>query len=175
LIIWLEDPSNPIFFQERIGRFGRPFKTWKFRTMMPDAERVLQRKLADDPILKEEWEANFKLRVDPRITRIGAFLRRTSLDELPQLINVLRGDMSLVGPRPLPRYHHNELSSQVKKLRAQVRPGVTGLWQVSGRSDIGNDGIEKWDSYYVRNWSVWLDAVILVRTVRAVIRAEGAR
>jgi lipopolysaccharide/colanic/teichoic acid biosynthesis glycosyltransferase len=148
---------------------------WKFRTMMPGAEQVLQSKLASDAELKQEWETNFKLKVDPRITRIGRFLRRTSLDELPQLFNVLRGQMSLVGPRPLPRYHHNELSTQVMKLRVRVRPGMTGLWQISGRSDTGNAGIERWDSYYVRNWSVWLDAVILARSVRAVVRGEGAR
>jgi lipopolysaccharide/colanic/teichoic acid biosynthesis glycosyltransferase len=124
--------------------------------------------------LRKEWETQFKLRHDPRITSIGNFLRRTSMDELPQLVNVLRGEMSLVGPRPLPEYHHQELPERVKKLRDRVRPGMTGLWQVSGRSEAGTQGMARWDTYYVRNWSLWLDIVILVRTIRTVISRHGA-
>ncbi len=108
------------------------------------------------------------------MTRVGRFLRKTSLDELPQLVNVLRGEMSLVGPRPLPDYHYRQLRPQIRTLRDRVRPGLTGLWQVSGRSEAGTSGMERWDAYYVRNWSVWLDIVILVRTVRVVIQAKGA-
>jgi len=174
LAIWLEDRHPPIFYQERIGRDGKAFNVHKFRTMVPDAEAVLSRHLTEDAGLRAEWEANFKLRNDPRITRVGAFLRKTSLDEIPQHINVLRGEMSLVGPRPLPLYHQEELPVQVQRLRTKVRPGMTGLWQVSGRSDAGNEGLVRWDAFYVRNWSIWLDIVILVRTFRVVARGSGA-
>jgi len=172
--IWLEDRAHPFYGQVRIGQDGETFTAWKLRTMVPDADAALQRALDADPALREEWETFFKLEHDPRITRVGRLLRRTSLDELPQLINVLVGDMSLVGPRPLPRYHHEELVPRVRQLRERVRPGITGLWQVSGRSDSGNAGMERWDPYYVRNWSPWLDAVILVRTVRVVLQGSGA-
>lgn len=174
ILIWLESRASPFFLQERIGENGGTFRTWKFRTMIPNAETVLRERLAEDENLRREWEANYKLKNDPRITKIGAILRKTSLDELPQLINVLRGEMSLVGPRPLPDYHHNELNSQTKSLRERVRPGLTGLWQVSGRSDAGTVGMQRWDTYYVRNWSVWLDIVILVRTIQTVIKGGGA-
>lgn len=174
LWVWLSDRANPFYAQERIGEDGRTFPAWKLRTMVPDAEGVLQAALATDPALKAEWEEHFKLERDPRITAPGRLLRRTSLDELPQLWNVLTGDMSLVGPRPLPAYHYEELSERVRALRERVRPGITGLWQVSGRSDAGNLGMERWDPYYVRNWSPWLDAVILVRTVRVVMKGSGA-
>ena len=173
-LIWLEDRRSPLFLQERIGADGYAFRTFKFRTMRPDAEAVLKQRLEDDPALRAEWETHYKLRDDPRITRVGRLLRGLSLDELPQLVNVLAGTMSLVGPRPLPPYHYDALSAQAQRLREQVRPGITGLWQVSGRSDIGNEGMELWDPYYVRNWSLWLDAVILVRTGRAVLARSGA-
>ena len=174
LLIWLEDRTSPVFFQKRVGFENLPFTAWKFRTMVPNAEAVLQQRLASDPQLRAEWERNYKLRHDPRVTRVGRLLRRSSLDELPQLINVLRGEMSLVGPRPLPSYHHDQLTSQTQRLRIMVRPGMTGLWQVSGRSDSGNDGMERWDPYYVRNWSIWLDGYILVQTLRVVFRGSGA-
>ncbi len=173
-LVWAGDRANPFYGQERIGRFGATFRAWKLRTMVPDAEAVLSRALDADEALRLEWETTFKLERDPRITAVGRLLRRTSLDELPQLWNVLSGDMSLVGPRPLPRYHHDDLPERVRELRERVRPGITGLWQVSGRSDAGNVGMERWDPYYVRNWSLWLDAVILVRTVRVVVRGSGA-
>lgn len=173
-LIWLEDRKNPIFLQPRIGRGGSTFSTVKFRTMVPDAEKVLQHALKKDPALRKEWETHFKLKKDPRITKVGHLLRKTSLDEIPQLLNVLRGSMSLVGPRPLPAYHHLDLSEQVRFLRDKVRPGITGLWQVSGRSEAGTAGMEKWDPYYVRNWSIWLDIVIIARTFKAVFFAHGA-
>lgn len=174
LLVWLEDRRPPFFVQERVGKGGRLFKIIKFRTMCPGAEEVLQRELEKNEVLRAEWEAKYKLRNDPRVTRVGRLLRITSLDELPQLYNVLRGSMSLVGPRPLPKYHHDELPERVRNLRLRVRPGITGLWQVAGRSEVGNEGMERWDTYYVRNWSVWLDLVILVRTIRAVLKGHGA-
>lgn len=173
--IWLEDRHTPLFKQKRIGRNEKTFNTYKCRTMVPHAEEVLKRRLAEDPALNAEWNRDFKLRNDPRITRVGRVLRKTSLDELPQLFNVLRGDMALVGPRPLPAYHLDELGVTVRNLRARMRPGVTGLWQVSGRSNSGNDGMRRWDHYYVRNWSMWLDIIILVRTFRVVLLGSGAR
>jgi lipopolysaccharide/colanic/teichoic acid biosynthesis glycosyltransferase len=173
--ILLDDRRNPLFRQPRSGRGGEPFFAYKFRTMVTGAEEVLRQRLATDPDLRAEWETHFKLRHDPRITRVGRLLRRTSLDELPQLFNVLEGTMSLVGPRPLPLYHLERLPTPVREHRARMRPGLTGLWQVSGRSDAGTDGMARWDPYYVRNWSIWLDIVILVRTVRVVISGSGAR
>jgi Undecaprenyl-phosphate galactose phosphotransferase WbaP len=174
LAVWLEDRRPPLFTQERVGLRQRNFRTLKFRTMVPNAEQVLQEALARNPALRSEWETHFKLRRDPRITRIGRMLRRSSLDELPQLINILLGHMSLVGPRPLPRYHEERLPGPLRNLRRRVRPGLTGMWQISGRSEIGNEGMLRWDSYYVRNWSIWLDIVILVRTVRVVLKGNGA-
>lgn len=174
LLVWLEDRANPFFVQERVGHHGRLFRTWKFRTMHHRAEEVLKARLEQDPGLAEEWARNFKLKKDPRITIIGRLLRRTSLDEIPQLFNILRGEMSLVGPRPLPLYHHNELPARARELRERARPGLTGLWQVSGRSEAGHSGMPKWDTYYIRNWSVWLDIVIFIRTIRAVVTGHGA-
>lgn len=173
-LIYLEDRQSPFFMQERIGQNGRPLKTWKFRTMHVDAERLLHRALVEDEKLRQEWEEHYKLRHDPRVTRIGRWLRRLSLDELPQLVNVLRGEMSLVGPRPLPSYHHDVLPTRMRDLRERVRPGLTGLWQTSGRSDTGTEGMKIWDAYYVRNWSLWLDMVVLFRTVRTVVKGTGA-
>lgn len=174
VLIWFEDRHNPMFLQPRVGRGGGTFRTAKFRTMVHDAEEVLKKALKANPKLRTEWETHFKLKNDPRITRVGRFLRRTSLDEIPQLLNVLRGTMSLVGPRPLPSYHFNDLPEQVRFLRHKVQPGITGLWQVSGRSEAGTEGMEKWDPYYVRNWSIWLDAVIMARTVKVVLQGRGA-
>ncbi len=173
-LIWLEDRSSPLFIQERIGYYGKKFNTWKFRTMHPNAEELLKHAITENPELEAEWSVDCKLRNDPRVTRVGQFLRKTSLDELPQFINVLLGEMSLVGPRPLPEYHYRQLPGQIRSLRDRVRPGVTGLWQVSGRSEAGTKGMERWDAYYVRNWSLWLDIVILVRTIRVVCSGKGA-
>jgi len=173
-LIWLEDRNNPFFIQKRIGSDGVEFGTWKFRTMVPNADLALEAALEADPEMRAEWERDFKLRNDPRITRLGKWLRKFSIDEIPQLFNVVSGEMSLVGPRPLPQYHESELDERVQAMRRRVRPGMTGLWQVSGRSDAGTDGMEQFDSYYVRNWSLWLDIVILVRTGRAVMRSAGA-
>ena len=173
-LVWAEDRGSPFYIQERIGYLGRPIRTFKLRTMVRNAEAVLAQHLAADAELRAEWETHCKLKHDPRITWIGHFLRRTSLDEIPQIFNVLAGSMALVGPRPLPAYHEEKLPARLREVRRRVRPGITGLWQVSGRSNSGNSGLERWDHYYVRNWSLWLDIVILVRTFRAVVRAEGA-
>ncbi len=174
LAIKLEDGGSPLFRQVRSGLDGQMFQTLKFRTMVPNAENVLKKRLAENDALREEWETTFKLKKDPRVTRVGRILRRLSLDEIPQLINVLRGEMSLVGPRPLPPYHEEDLDPRVRALRERIRPGLTGLWQVSGRSDAGTQGMERWDAYYVRNWSMWLDVVILIRTIRVVYNGSGA-
>ncbi len=173
-LTWAWDRHAPLYRQTRIGFGGRPFVALKIRTMTPEADRRLQQMLAEKPELRAEWDRDFKLRNDPRITPIGRFLRRWSIDELPQFLNVVRGEMSIVGPRPLPEYHHAQIPARVRALRERVRPGLTGLWQVSGRSDSGADGIERWDAYYVRNWSIWLDLVILARTFCILARPRGA-
>ena len=174
LLIIFEDGKNPLFFQERIGEEGIIFNTIKFRTMVPDAESKLKLALENNKDLLDEWNKSYKLKKDPRITKVGKILRITSLDELPQLFNVLNGTMSVVGPRPLPIYHFQELPNYVQDLRNKVKPGITGLWQVSGRSEVGTSGMKKWDPYYVRNWSIWLDIVILFKTIKAVFSAKGA-
>ena len=174
LLVRVVDRQNPFFLQHRMGRANRSFRPVKFRTMRVDAERELEQALAADESLRAEWVRSCKLRNDPRVTRIGRILRRTSLDELPQILNVLAGQMSLVGPRPLPDYHHDRLAESARTPRNRVRPGLTGLWQVSGRSESGTAGMEKWDTYYVRNWSIWLDIIILARTFLSVIKGEGA-
>ena len=165
---------GPIFYgHERIGRYGRRFKAWKFRTMFQDSSRKLEQYLDEYPEAREEWERDHKLKFDPRITRIGRFLRKTSLDELPQLWNVILGDMSLVGPRPI-------VTAEIAKygqfygLYTMVKPGITGLWQVSGRNNTTYDERVQLDSYYVRNWSPWIDVVLLFKTIRIVLFARGA-
>lgn len=162
-----------VYAHTRIGRYGRHFKAWKFRTMFQNADQVLEHYLAEHPELREEWERDHKLKYDPRVTRIGRFLRKTSLDELPQLWNVIRGDMSLVGPRPI-------VDAEVDKygayygLYTMVKPGITGLWQVSGRNNTTYDERVQFDAYYVRNWSPSLDLYLLLRTIRIVLFAKGA-
>lgn len=166
---------GPIFFsQERFGRDGRPFKIWKFRTMVADAEEVLHDYLEHHPDLREQWERERKLANDPRIIPwLGQFLRKSSLDELPQLWNVLVGDMSLVGPRPLPQYHLDQFDEGFCRYRAQVTPGITGLWQVASRTSSYPEMIIKCDSYYIHNWNLWLDLQILLRTTTAVLSGNG--
>jgi undecaprenyl-phosphate galactose phosphotransferase len=162
-----------IFRQERIGRNGRAFTCYKFRTMFEDAEERLKEILDKDPAAREEWEKYWKLKDDPRAAGVGRFLRATSLDELPQLLNVIKGEMSLVGPRPyLPREKESLRGADVI---LSIPPGITGLWQVSGRSDTSYDYRIALDSWYVRNWSLWLDLVVLLKTVRVVFMKEGAR
>ncbi|MGD1896499.1 MAG: undecaprenyl-phosphate galactose phosphotransferase WbaP [Phormidesmis sp.] len=168
------DSSGPIFYrQTRIGRRGKRFKVWKFRSMVVDADRVLEQYFERYPQLRKDWEKDQKLKDDPRITRVGKFLRQTSLDEMPQLWNVLRGEMSMVGPRPIVQEEVRRYGDKFK-LYLQVLPGITGLWQVSGRNNITYDERVNFDTYYVRNWSVWLDIYILIRTVKVVLAGDGA-
>ncbi|MCL5777577.1 sugar transferase [Limibaculum sp. FT325] len=178
----LKREGGPVLFSQlRVGYRGRRFNCLKFRTMLPDAEARLALVLATDPAAQREWAEFQKLANDPRITRIGQLLRRTSLDELPQLINVLRGEMSLVGPRPIvapevPGYDadHAYFQSADGAYYCSFKPGITGLWQVSGRASTSHDERIRLDAWYARNWSVWLDVVILLKTFRAVIARTGA-
>lgn len=172
-LIKLDSPGPVFYQQQRLGSEGSHFRCWKFRTMYADAESLLTNLLQNDAGLRSEWERDQKLRIDPRVTRIGRFLRKTSLDELPQLWNVLSGEMSLVGPRPIvdaevPKY------GKVYELYKRVTPGISGLWQVSGRNETSYEERVTMDAYYVRNWSVWLDLVILARTLGSVIFSRGA-
>jgi len=166
--------KGPVFFRhERIGKQGRPIKVWKFRTMHCDADRILENALAGDSSAKEEWLRNRKLAKDPRVTGLGRFLRRTSLDELPQLINVFAGDMTFVGPRPIvpeevARY------GEMYDTFSSVKPGITGLWQVSGRSETDYHRRVALDTYYILNWSPWLDLWIVMRTCATVLSMKGA-
>ena len=167
--------KGPVFYrQNRLGQYGRPLRIWKFRSMYVDAEARLKGILAEDPSAAAEWKANFKLHDDPRITPIGRFLRKTSLDELPQLFNVFAGDMAIVGPRPI-------VSAEVPyygaayEVFSSVPPGITGLWQVSGRSDTDYPSRVVLDRHYVLNWSPWMDVRIVIRTVFAVLRMKGSR
>ena len=165
---------GPIFFgHTRLGARGRPFKAWKFRSMVVDGDRVLADHLAADAEARDEWQRDHKLKRDPRVTRVGTFLRKTSLDELPQLWNVLRGEMSLVGPRPIIRAEIEKYGKCYSTYKA-VRPGITGLWQVSGRNDTTYGQRLAFDEFYVRNWSPWLDMHILARTVAALSGSRGA-
>ena len=166
--------GGPIFFaHRRIGIGGKSFYCLKFRTMVVDADRVLKEALAQDSALAAEWDASQKLRADPRITPIGHFLRKTSLDELPQLINVLRRQMSLVGPRPIVesevRFYGDDIAHYYN-----TRPGLTGLWQVSGRSNTSYKRRVQLDVWYVNNWTVWLDIAVLLKTFPAVLARRGA-
>ena len=174
LLVWRRDGAPVLFGHYRIGQHGRPFRCLKFRSMYLDSEAMLRELLERDPAARAEWERDHKLSDDPRITPIGHFLRRTSLDELPQLFNELRGEMSLVGPRPitlaeLPRY------GQVRWHYLSVRPGMTGLWQVSGRNDTTYDERVELDREFVEQHSLRLRLSILLRTLRVVIRGSGAR
>lgn len=172
-LVWIESRGRIFYSDRRMGRNGKLFSCIKFRTMVSDAEDALQRILEENPESREEYDKYHKLRDDPRVTRIGRFLRKTSLDELPQLWNVLKGEMSLVGPRPyLPRESNDIGMAQGEILR--VYPGVTGPWQVGGRSNACFAERVGMDAYYVRNWSIWLDLVILIRTVRALVLDRGA-
>lgn len=171
--IRLDSPGAIIFTQPRIGRNGRPFRILKFRTMYSDADQRLRDVLVTDPERAAEWERARKLANDPRVTRVGRWLRRTSLDELPQLLNILLGQMSLVGPRAITRSELH-LYGTHRHLYTSVLPGLTGLWQVSGRSLLDYPQRVRLDTYYVRNWSLWLDLVILARTPLSVMTQHGA-
>ncbi|WP_425058560.1 UDP-glucose:undecaprenyl-phosphate glucose-1-phosphate transferase [Sporomusa carbonis] len=173
LAIYIDSPGPVIFAHKRVGANGKIFPCYKFRTMVVNAAEVLEQYLTSNPDARQEWEENFKLKNDPRVTRIGKWLRKTSLDELPQIINVLRGEMSLVGPRPIIEQEIGKYGEFINDYYL-VRPGITGYWQVSGRSDVDYDERVQMDSWYVRSWSVWLDLVILARTVKIVFSCKGA-
>jgi lipopolysaccharide/colanic/teichoic acid biosynthesis glycosyltransferase len=175
LVKWMDPHGPAIFRQYREGEGGKLFPVFKIRTMYHDAEERLQRHLARHPEFREEWHRHFKLKNDPRILPIlGRFLRKSSIDELPQFWNVLRGEMSLVGPRPLPGYHLSRFSPVFRKLRQRAKPGITGLWQVLVRSDGDTLVLQLLDAYYIQNWSMWMDYYILLKTIRLVITGKGA-
>lgn len=173
LLLWREDPGPVLYRHLRVGQGGRRFFALKFRTMRQDGEEVLRRYLEANPEAQAEWVRERKLREDPRVLRVGRWLRRLSLDELPQALNVLRGEMSLVGPRPVTE-EELERYGESLELYLRVRPGLTGLWQVSGRNGVPYERRVALDRYYVQNWSVWLDLYLLARTTWAVFRKEGA-
>ncbi|MEG0660814.1 MAG: exopolysaccharide biosynthesis polyprenyl glycosylphosphotransferase [Anaerorhabdus sp.] len=167
--------NNPVFFlQKRIGRNGKEFNIYKYRTMVPNAEALLEDLMKVDPDIKEEYLTNKKLANDPRITLIGKMLRRNSLDEFPQLINVLRGEMSLVGPRPYMFREKKDMGTYFKSI-IRIKPGITGMWQSHGRSDVGFLDRLEMDDYYCSNWSIWLDVTILIKTLKTLRIRKGAK
>lgn len=173
VLVFVSSGGKPLFKHRRIGQDGRSFNVYKFRTMKKDADKILAELLRSNSKVKEEWEKEFKLKDDPRITRIGKFLRKTSLDELPQIINVLQGKMSLVGPRPIVKEEIEKYGDYFDYFTA-VKPGITGLWQVSGRNDISYDDRVAIDVWYTRNWSIGLDILILIKTFSVVISKKGS-
>lgn len=175
IAVWVkhDSPGPAVYKHRRVGKDGKEFDCYKFRSMCVDSAERLAKLLATDPAAKEEWDRTFKLKNDPRITKSGAFLRKTSLDELPQLLNVLKGEMSLVGPRPIVQKEVPRYEEFIKEYY-MVPPGITGMWQVSGRSDIDYPERVSMDSWYVHNWSIWLDIVLLWRTVSVVLKHKGA-
>ncbi len=173
LAVKLSSPGPAIFRHTRIGKDRQPIHLMKFRTMVVDAKIVLEKLLAADPAARDEWDAYYKLKNDPRITKVGRLLRKFSLDELPQIFNVLVGDISLVGPRPLVEGEIEKFSVWQDN-RNSVRPGLTGLWQVSGRNDVSYAERIQMDMYYIRNWSIWLDFRIILKTLTVLVSKEGA-
>jgi Undecaprenyl-phosphate galactose phosphotransferase WbaP len=173
LLIKISSPGPVLYGQVRLGIDGKHFKAYKFRSMVTDAEERLKTLLDSDPQIRKEWEANHKLRNDPRITGIGKFLRRTSFDEFPQLINILKGEMSLVGPRPIVDDEVEKYGEDFNRIFS-VKPGMTGLWQVSGRSDTDYAERVSLDTYYLQSWSVWLDLWVLYKTFGVVLKGKGA-
>ncbi|MBQ5345119.1 MAG: undecaprenyl-phosphate galactose phosphotransferase WbaP [Acidaminococcaceae bacterium] len=173
LWIYYDSPGPVIFKHRRIGKGGKEFYCYKFRTMCMDSKEKLKELLETNPEAKKEWTENFKLKHDPRVTRSGSFLRSTSLDELPQIFNVLKGEMSLVGPRPIIKEEIHYYGKYIDDYY-MVQPGITGLWQTSGRSDTGYEQRVQMDTWYVRNWDFWFDVVLLWRTLKVVIQRKGA-
>jgi len=173
LLIKMSSPGPVFYKHKRIGLDGKEIWIWKFRTMTHNAELALDERLKKNPALQMEWEKSFKLKDDPRITDIGRILRRTSLDEIPQIWNVLKGEMSLIGPRPIVT-EEISLYGDEFEIYKQVLPGITGFWQISGRNDLPYHDRVKLDVYYIQNWSIWLDIHILMHTILATLQARGA-
>ncbi len=171
--IYLDSPGPVIFKHYRVGKDGKEFNCYKFRSMCVDADKKLKELLEINSQARIEWEKDFKLKEDPRITKSGAYLRKTSLDELPQIFNVLKGEMSLVGPRPIVSEEIPRYGKYISDYY-MVRPGITGLWQTSGRNDTGYEERVRMDSWYVRNWNIWFDIVLLWRTFKVAIKGKGA-
>ncbi len=171
--IIMKDGGPAFYYQERVGKDGQPFKCWKLRSMVVNSQEVLDELLARDAQARKEWQADFKLKNDPRITRIGHLIRKTSLDELPQLWNVIKGDMSLVGPRPIVT-KELEYYGKHKDDYLAAKPGLTGLWQVSGRNDTSYAYRVYLDSWYVAHWSLWTDIVIILKTIGILVNRKGA-
>jgi exopolysaccharide production protein ExoY len=171
LLIRVTAGGPAVFSHSRVGFGGKPFNCYKFRSMVANSEEVLKAYLEANPHVGREWEETHKIRNDPRVTSLGWMLRKSSLDELPQLFNIIRGDMSCVGPRPIVTDELNRYGDHLGEY-LRTRPGLTGLWQVSGRSSMDYASRVALDSQYVRNWSIWLDMVILFRTVFAVLRFD---
>jgi Undecaprenyl-phosphate galactose phosphotransferase WbaP len=167
---------GPVFYaHDRIGYRGKPIRTWKFRSMVQNADERLAEVLKSDPEARAQWEKNRKIENDPRITPLGKFLRRTSLDELPQLWNILAGEMSFVGPRPVTAEELENYGYKDKKdYVLSVKPGLSGMWQISGRSETGYEERVLLDTYYIQNWSIWLDIWIIIQTVWVVLNGKGA-
>ena len=172
--IKIESKGPVIHKTKRLGKNGSFFIKYKFRTMIPNGEEVLQRLLKSNPKLREEYEANYKIRNDPRVTRVGKLLRKSSLDELPQFFNILKGEMSLVGPRDIIPPELEQHYGHCKEKFLSVKPGLTGLWQVSGRSKLPYEKRVELDMYYIDHRLLWLDLKILLKTIPAVIKGEGA-
>jgi Undecaprenyl-phosphate galactose phosphotransferase WbaP len=173
VLVTLQDGGSPVYGHLRIGRGGKSFRCWKYRSMVRDSDARLRELLANDPAARTEWERDQKLRHDPRVTRLGAFLRSSSLDELPQLLNVLRGEMSLVGPRPIVQEEVYRYGRHFHRY-CSVRPGLTGLWQVSGRNDVGYRRRVVMDVAYARKHSLRLNIAIMLATVPAVLWRRGS-
>ena len=173
LLVKLTSSGPVLYGHKRLGRGGKPFRAWKFRSMASDANERLEELLESNPDIKKEWEESHKLKNDPRITKLGKFLRRTSIDEFPQLINILKGDMSLVGPRPITEAEVEKYGENFEWIFS-VRPGLSGLWQVSGRSETDYAARVSYDTYYLRSWSVWLDIWVIYKTFGAVVHGKGA-
>lgn len=173
LLVKITSPGPVFFGHKRVGKNGREIKCWKFRSMYKNSQEMLEKILAEDPVRRTEWEKDRKFTDDPRVTKFGAFLRKTSLDELPQIFNIFCGSMTLVGPRPVTR-EEIEKYSENKDYILSVTPGLSGMWQISGRSDTGYEERINLDIYYIQNWSIWLDIWILIKTVWVVLKGKGA-
>lgn len=168
------DSTGPIFYsQTRIGKNGRHFKLYKFRTMIENADKALKYYLNNNPAMAKEWKMNQKIHNDPRVTKIGALLRKTSLDEIPQIFNIINGDMTLVGPRPIVDEEKVKYGKYFKEY-CELSPGLTGMWQVSGRSNTTYERRLACDHYYANNWSLWLDIKLLLKTVPVALKGFGA-